>query len=100
MTGVPPFRRPASVSSLSRIQQARYGVAVVFHNTLASSEYDLLDENTVKPRHNYWAALLWHRLMGTAVLDAGPSHPPGPTTPAPTTITFLAMADAQAPACR
>ncbi len=54
---------------------ARRGVAVVFHNTLASSEYGLLDQNTFAPRPNYWAALLWHRLMGTTVLDAGPSHP-------------------------
>ena len=38
------------------------------HNTLASSDYGLLDENTFAPRPNYWAALLWHRLMGTTVL--------------------------------
>lgn len=53
---------------------AKRGVAVVFHNTLASSEYGLLDPDTFEPRPNYWAALLWHRLMGTTVLDAGPSH--------------------------
>jgi heparanase len=49
---------------------ARRGVAVVFHNTLASSEYGLLDQKTFDPRPNYWAALLWRRLMGTTVLDA------------------------------
>ncbi|TAN03375.1 MAG: hypothetical protein EPN36_13055 [Rhodanobacteraceae bacterium] len=54
---------------------AQRGVAVVFHNTLASSEYGLLDSDTFEPRPNYWAALLWHRLMGTTVLDAGPSRP-------------------------
>jgi hypothetical protein len=54
---------------------ARHGVSVVFHNTLASSEYGLLDQNTFAPRPNYWAALLWRRLMGTTVLDAGPSRP-------------------------
>lgn len=54
---------------------ARHGVSVVFHNTLASSEYGLLDQNSFAPRPNYWAALLWHRLMGTTVLDAGPSRP-------------------------
>lgn len=54
---------------------ARHGVKVIFHNTLASSEYGLLDQNTFDPRPNYWAALLWHRLMGTTVLDAGPSRP-------------------------
>lgn len=51
---------------------ARRGVGVIFHNTLASSEYGLLDQNTFQPRPNYWAALLWHRLMSTTVLDAGP----------------------------
>jgi hypothetical protein len=53
---------------------AKQGVSVVFHNTLASSEYGLLDENTFKPRSNYWAALLWRRLMGSTVLDAGSSE--------------------------
>jgi len=54
---------------------ARNGVSVVFHNTLASSEYGLLDQNTFAPRPNYWAALLWRRLMGQNVLDAGPARP-------------------------
>lgn len=52
---------------------AKDSVQVVFHNTLASSAYGLLDENTFSPRPNYWAALLWHRLMGNVVLDAGSS---------------------------
>jgi len=47
---------------------ARAGVQVVAHNTLAASDYGLLDENTFAPRPNYWAALLWHRFMGTTVL--------------------------------
>jgi hypothetical protein len=47
---------------------ARAGVQVVMHNTLAASDYGLLDERTFRPRPNYWAALLWHRLMGTIVL--------------------------------
>ena len=41
------------------------------HNTLDSSDYGLLDENTFEPRPNYWAALLWKRVMGSVVLDAG-----------------------------
>ncbi len=41
------------------------------HNTLAASDYGLLDERTLTPRPNYWAALLWRRLMGTTVLDPG-----------------------------
>ena len=48
---------------------AQHGVKVIMHNTLASSDYGLLDENTFAPRPNYWAALLWRRLMGTTVLD-------------------------------
>jgi hypothetical protein len=49
---------------------AKAGVQVVMHNTLAASDYALLDENTLEPRPNYWAALLWRRLMGRVVLDA------------------------------
>ena len=52
---------------------AKRGVQVIAHNTLASSDYGLLDENTFDPRPNYWAALLWRRLMGRTVLDAGVS---------------------------
>lgn len=52
---------------------ARDGVQVVFHNTLASGNYALLNPTTLQPRPNYWASLLWNRLMGTTVLDAGPS---------------------------
>jgi heparanase 1 len=48
---------------------AQRGVKVIMHNTLASSDYGLLDENTFEPRSNYWAALLWRRLMGATVLD-------------------------------
>jgi hypothetical protein len=55
---------------------ARRNVQVVIHNTLASSDYALLDEDNFDPRPNYWAALLWRRLMGTTVLDAGVSQPP------------------------
>jgi hypothetical protein len=50
---------------------ARAGVQIVAHNTLAASDYGLLDETTLRPRPNYWAALLWRRLMGATVLDAG-----------------------------
>lgn len=50
---------------------ARQDVDVVFHNTLIASDYGLLDENTFAPKPNYWGALLWRRLMGTTVLDAG-----------------------------
>ncbi|WP_245321078.1 hypothetical protein [Bradyrhizobium sp. NAS96.2] len=56
---------------------AKAGVRVVMHNTLAASDYGLLDERTHLPRPNYWAALLWRRLMGTTVLDVGISGQPG-----------------------
>lgn len=55
---------------------AQKGVQVMMHNTLASSDYGLLDENTYAPRPNYWAALLWRKLMGTTVLNPGPSPAP------------------------
>lgn len=49
---------------------AKTGVQVVMHNTLAASDYGLLDESTLTPRPNYWGALLWRQLMGTGVLDS------------------------------
>ncbi len=57
-------------------RMARLGVQVAAHNTLAASDYGLIDETTHVPRPNYWAALAWHRLMGQTVLDPGAS----PTT--------------------
>lgn len=50
---------------------AQKGVQVVMHNTLASSDYGLLDPDTFEPRPDYWAALLWKRIMGPVVLDPG-----------------------------
>lgn len=50
---------------------AQKGVKVVMQNTLASSDYGLLDEETLNPRPNFWVALLWKRFMGTRVLDPG-----------------------------
>lgn len=55
---------------------AKHGVRVVIHNTLDASDYALIDESTLQPRPNYWAAVLWRRLMGTKVLDAGSSPTP------------------------
>src|SRR5579872_2091060 len=48
---------------------ARRGVKVIMHNTLAASDYGLLDPSTFEPRPNYWATLLWRKLMGATVLD-------------------------------
>lgn len=55
---------------------AQRGVQVVMRNTLASSDYGLLDEHTFEPRPDYWAALLWKRTMGSVVLDPGASRDP------------------------
>jgi len=52
------------------------GVQVVMHNTLDSSDYGLLHEGDFTPRPNFWAAVLWRRLMGTTVLQAGGSTSP------------------------
>ncbi len=56
---------------------ARQEVHVVAHNTLVASDYGLLDDETFAPKPNYWGALLWRRLMGTTVLDAGVPIQPG-----------------------
>lgn len=42
---------------------------VIFHNTLASSDYGFLQHGTFEPRPNYFAVLLWNRLMGATVYD-------------------------------
>ena len=42
---------------------------VIFHNTLASSDYGFLKHGTFEPRPNYFAVLLWNKLMGTTVYD-------------------------------
>ena len=43
---------------------------VIFHNTLASSDYGFLKHGTFEPRPNYFAVLLWQQLMGTTVYDS------------------------------
>jgi heparanase len=63
------------IEQLGRL--AKLGVQVVMHNTLAASDYALIDEETLDPRPSYWSAVLWRTLMGTTVLDAGPSPAPG-----------------------
>jgi heparanase 1 len=64
------------LDQLGRLSQR--GVQVHMHNTLASSDYGLLDDNTLMPRPNYWAALLWRKLMGTTVLNPGKPEAGGP----------------------
>lgn len=47
---------------------ARGGIEVIFHNTLAASDYALLEDESFDPRPSYWAAVLWQRLMGEKAL--------------------------------
>ena len=42
---------------------------VIFHNTLASSDYGFLRHGTFEPRPNYFAVQLWNQLMGQTVYD-------------------------------
>ena len=44
---------------------------VIFHNTLASSDYGWLKHGSFDPRPSYFSVLLWKRLMGNTVYDAG-----------------------------
>ena len=44
---------------------------IVFHNTLASSDYGWLKKVTFDPRPSYFAVLLWKRLMGNTVYASG-----------------------------
>ena len=44
---------------------------VIFHNTLASSDYGWLKHGTFDPRPSYFSVLLWKQLMGNTVYDAG-----------------------------
>ena len=50
---------------------AQKNVQTVMVNTLASSDYGLLEESTFEPRPDYWLALLWKHTMGSRVLDPG-----------------------------
>ena len=50
---------------------AQRGVQVVMHNTLAASDYGLLDTQTLEPKPDYWATLEWKRRMGRTVLNPG-----------------------------
>ena len=53
---------------------AQKDVQVVMHNTLAASDYGLLNQTTLEPTPNYWAAVLWKRTMGSVVLDPAPDR--------------------------
>ncbi len=50
---------------------------VIFHNTLASSDYGYLKHGTFLPRPNYFAVLLWNRLMGKTCYATGMANEEG-----------------------
>ena len=50
---------------------------VIFHNTLASSDYGWLKHGTFVPRPSYFAVLLWKRLMGDTCCASGEAIRPG-----------------------
>jgi hypothetical protein len=55
---------------------AQHGLAVFIRQTLSGSDYGLIDDKTLAPNPDYWAALLWHRLMGTDILAPRLRHAP------------------------
>jgi hypothetical protein len=54
---------------------AKQGLDAMFTHALISGSNGIIDEKTFMPNASYWGALLWRRLMGTQVLDAGPLRP-------------------------
>jgi heparanase 1 len=48
---------------------ARNGQKVVVRQTLAGSNYGMINDSTLAPNPDYWVSVLWKRLMGTKVLD-------------------------------
>jgi hypothetical protein len=47
---------------------ARLGLQVFIRPTLSGSDYGLINDATLAPNPDYWAALLWHRVMRTRIL--------------------------------
>lgn len=54
---------------------ARRGQPVVVRQTLSGSDYGLIDDVTLEPTPDWWASVLWRRLMGTDVLDVTSDDP-------------------------
>ena len=48
---------------------AKRDVEVAVRQTLAGSDYGLVDNITLQPRSDYWASVLWKRSMGSRVLS-------------------------------
>ncbi|MBE6937623.1 MAG: beta-glucuronidase [Ruminococcaceae bacterium] len=56
------FRTLNELGSFSEVTDG-----IIFHNTLASSDYGFLSHGSFEPRPNYYAVLLWNRLVGRNV---------------------------------
>ena len=54
---------------------AKQGLDAIFTHALISGSNGVIDEKIFTPNADYWAALLWKKLMGNCVLDAGPIQP-------------------------
>ena len=54
---------------------SRQGMDAIFTHAILSGSNGVIDEKTFLPNANYWAALLWRKLVGTQILDAGPVRP-------------------------
>lgn len=54
---------------------AKQGLDAMITHALISGSNGVIDEKTLLPNADYWGALLWRRLMGTQVLDAGAIKP-------------------------
>ena len=53
---------------------AKGGLDAIFTHALISGSNGVIDEKTFQPNASYWGAVLWRRLMGTRILDAGPNQ--------------------------
>ena len=66
---------PRTLNELGDFSTVSRGV--IFHNTLASSDYGYLKHGTFEPRPNYFAVLLWKQLMGDIVYNTEIPHSEG-----------------------
>jgi heparanase 1 len=77
--GGAPGISDAFVSSLWWLDElgkmARRGTQVVIRQSLTGADYGLLSEPSLDPRPDYFASVLWRRLMGAKVLAATVTRP-------------------------
>lgn len=66
---------PRTLNELGEFCRVTDGV--IFHNTLASSDYGFLQHGSFAPRPNFFAVLLWKQIMGSTVYDTGISASEG-----------------------